>query len=375
MVRAYWPRYRREAWIITILMQLAIVAAVGLAMMLAGIHPSTPGFIIIIMSVGILTLALNIVLVNLLLAPLRDLAAALTHISGEPTDTTPPNPNAAHFERDGFKPLLDLIYQVAAAPSTGPSNRAGANSSLTGQLLNEAFAHGHANIIIMDSDGNIQYASPHAPVKTDSNGRQSLQLVFDDDKSFDRWRQDNIGKLVRASNSWSRIANGYADSSERKFYNLTASYEQGSAAEIVLMLIDRTNDYKPEEDQLDFISFAAHELRGPVTVRTQGSHPCNRGSILREVTDSIKQFAMLKLAAPVITAATSQEPEWDYEDAKQTENNDIPHKHKHPYTHNETEGNGDKYEPLEHGVARVSNFPNALSRTRKGCRGGYYDFF
>jgi hypothetical protein len=91
MVRAYWPRYRREAWIITILMQLAIVAAVGLAMMLAGIHPSTPGFIII-MSVGILTLALDIVLVNLLLAPLRDLAAALTHISGEPTDTTPPKP-------------------------------------------------------------------------------------------------------------------------------------------------------------------------------------------------------------------------------------------------------------------------------------------
>ena len=84
---------------------------------------------------------------------------------------------------------------------------------------------------------------------------------------------------------------------------------------------------------------------------------------------------MLKLAAPVITAATSQEPEWDYEDAKQTENNDIPHKHKHPYTHNETEGNGDKYEPLEHGVARVSNFPNALSRPREGCRGGYYDFF
>ncbi len=30
--------------------------------------------------------------------------------------------------------------------------------------------------------------------------------------------------------------------------------------------MDRTGAYQPEDDQLDFISFAAHELRGPVTV-------------------------------------------------------------------------------------------------------------
>ena len=63
---------------------------------------------------------------------------------------------------------------------------------------------------------------------------------------------------------------------------------------------------------------------------------------------------MLKFVAFAITTTASQEPEWDYEDAKQPENNDIPHKHKHPYTHNETEGNGDKYEPLEHGVAHLA---------------------
>ncbi len=32
------------------------------------------------------------------------------------------------------------------------------------------------------------------------------------------------------------------------------------------MFFDRTNTYAPEEDDLDFISFAAHELRGPITV-------------------------------------------------------------------------------------------------------------
>ena len=30
--------------------------------------------------------------------------------------------------------------------------------------------------------------------------------------------------------------------------------------------MDRTGDYEPEDDALNFISFAAHELRGPITV-------------------------------------------------------------------------------------------------------------
>jgi signal transduction histidine kinase len=33
-----------------------------------------------------------------------------------------------------------------------------------------------------------------------------------------------------------------------------------------MILLDRTSTYMPEEDDLDFISFAAHELRGPITV-------------------------------------------------------------------------------------------------------------
>ena len=38
---------------------------------------------------------------------------------------------------------------------------------------------------------------------------------------------------------------------------------------------------------------------------------------------------MLELTTLVIATTTGQEPEWDYEDAKQPENNDIPHKNKH----------------------------------------------
>jgi signal transduction histidine kinase len=45
-----------------------------------------------------------------------------------------------------------------------------------------------------------------------------------------------------------------------------ASFEKGSPYETVLTLVDMTDRYKEDEDNLNFIAFAAHELRGPITV-------------------------------------------------------------------------------------------------------------
>jgi two-component system phosphate regulon sensor histidine kinase PhoR/two-component system sensor histidine kinase VicK len=52
----------------------------------------------------------------------------------------------------------------------------------------------------------------------------------------------------------------------RRFFDVIASYHKDSSTETVLTLIDRTGAYVVDEENLDFISFAAHELRGPITV-------------------------------------------------------------------------------------------------------------
>ena len=65
---------------------------------------------------------------------------------------------------------------------------------------------------------------------------------------------------------WTRIANKAPGSHGRRIYDIIASYQKGSRAETVVTFFDRTAAYAPEEDDLDFISFAAHELRGPITV-------------------------------------------------------------------------------------------------------------
>ena len=114
MVRDYWPRYRRRALVITIFMQIAATIAIGSTLVAAGVLVPTPAFWVTIFAILATTLGVNILLATQLLIPLKNLTSALTHISGEPTVITPPSPNAQSFERDGFKPLLQLIYQLAA---------------------------------------------------------------------------------------------------------------------------------------------------------------------------------------------------------------------------------------------------------------------
>lgn len=265
MISDYWPRYRRYAWSITILMQLTLTLVVAATLMFAGFSPTTIGFALIILTVSMLSLGLNIALVNILLAPIKNLTAALTAVSNEPTDITPPNPNAARFEQDGFKPLLDLIYRMAAKESTPATSAAVASKDSSASLVNSALAHSKAAIIIFDRQGNISYASANAPVRDDTHGNKQLTLLFDSDDTFDTWRQ-NVIEQVRADIVWQRIPDAIVGTEGRRLFDISASYEKEHEAEIIMVLLDRTDAYKPEDDQLDFISFAAHELRGPVTV-------------------------------------------------------------------------------------------------------------
>jgi len=264
MVRDYWPRYRRYAITVTILMQLTLSMAVAATLIFAGLDPASLAFSVTLIAVILLSISLNLALANILLMPLRYITDALTHISSEPTDITPPNPNAAKFEQNGFKPLLDLIYRVAASTSM-PQDKA-ANSKLPeAGIIDDALNHSKAAVVIFDHSGKITYASRNAPVRTNSDNQPELALIFESDVTFDEWRTSIVDQ-VRAEANWHRIPDSLVGNVERRIFDINASYEKEHAAEIIMVLLDRTDSYQPEDDQLDFISFAAHELRGPVTV-------------------------------------------------------------------------------------------------------------
>lgn len=262
MVRDYWPRFHRYAISMTILMQIAGTLAIACALLVTGAIRPTTLFWIALGAVLVTTIGINLLLMNILTTPLKNLANALTHISGEPNRVIPPQPNARHYERDGFKPLLQLIYQLAAEEDGEQKEEQPApKADFAAAMENTA-----AGFVILDTQRRITYANSKAPIHTEPGGDLALDLIFDEALTLDNWLRECEEHAVNATHTWQRIANKVPGEEGRKIYDMTASYKKGSSAEVVLVLFERTKDYLPEDEDLEFIAFAAHELRGPITV-------------------------------------------------------------------------------------------------------------
>ena len=155
----YWPRYRRFALLFTIVMQVLLTAVVGFSLSISGVDPSALVFWIVLIATLVGSLGVNLILINQVLLPLKDLTSALTHASGEPTDVVPPKPNASHNERDGFKPLLQFIYERSANQDS-PEKKTDDDQS---GLLAKALEQTSAGIAILDAAGSIAFSNSKAP--------------------------------------------------------------------------------------------------------------------------------------------------------------------------------------------------------------------
>jgi signal transduction histidine kinase len=262
MIRDYWLRYSARAAGLVFLFQVIAALLICCAFMAFEYYDLTlPLWLNGIIFFGII-LVTNLILFRVLLSPLKDITNALVHVSGEPTSITPPNPNVRRFEQGGLKPLLELIYSLAATPSEK------ANPELA-QLttdLTEALNNSGAGFVILNHAHQVIFANTKAPTHVDTENKTVLDLLFEDDHDLYTWLKECEESAVHAERTWQRVANKPVGEEGRKLYDMTASYHKGSVAEVVITLLDRTGLYLPEDEDLDFIAFAAHELRGPITV-------------------------------------------------------------------------------------------------------------
>lgn len=262
MIKEYWPLYYRKTIILTVGMEFLLTAVVIGALMMVGMPTEGLGFWIIIVAVLVGSVSVNIILINQVTLPLKNLASALTNVSGEQSDVVPPNPNARRYEKSGFKPLLQYLYENASG-AHADTNDSGDKEV---KLLSQAFDQTHAGIIVLDSAGAIQYANKHAPISLGPDNTKHLDLLFEDENALDKWLASVRDTQVHAEKTWLRVPNKVVGEEDRRIFDVAATFEKGSKAEIVLVLFDQSAEYQPEDDALDFIAFAAHELRGPITV-------------------------------------------------------------------------------------------------------------
>ena len=264
LLNRFWPRYRRVTLLRALGAQFIICTlAIGVVFVL---YPQpSPDAIVMIVILTIIAFVLTLIVTTMSMRPLKDLSTALVHVSGEPSSTPAPNLNDSYFVRSRLRPLLKLVYEMASGQSDKPAS-ATEESGEPAINLSTQLNHTSTGLVMMNADGEIVYANTSAPVSIDGNGKKSLELIFDVDQSISQWADERGDHDIHAEKTWLRIANKLTGEPDRRLFDIHASYEKGSEAEVIITLFDRTGDYQPEDDDLDFIAFAAHELRGPITV-------------------------------------------------------------------------------------------------------------
>lgn len=265
-IKDFYGRHKNISIIVSIVFQLLSVGIFGAALtMLSILAVSDPVFWLILVVAFSINLGVNLILMSILLEPVSALTNALSHVAGEPSDYPPPNSNARRYGKNGIKQMLELIYSFGA---NDPIDESAPNAKeITGRLLDNALSRASFSMIVFNPKHEITYASAHAPVRQNTKGESILDLIFlSGDQSLDDWVAECEKNSIGAEKVWTRIHTDPDSSHDPKIYDIVASYSRNSDSQVTLAIIDRTDKYNPDEQDLDFIAFAAHELRGPITV-------------------------------------------------------------------------------------------------------------
>ena len=261
-VHEYWPKYWRRSLSLIVLIQVLVVLVVGLALMIFDIvEPTNIVFLVILIAMLFTTIALNWIGLTLVSEPIKQLTAAIAKTEGEQTQLLPPNPNTPRYEKSGLKALLLSIY----AQSVHDENVTSTAQNSADDVL-DAFEKSSSAVILLDENYQPTRFTKNAPVHTTPDSGNLLELMFLDDISINEWIKRCDEKSVSAERTWSRVGNKPVGDPDRKIYDIAASYRKGSKYPVSILLIEKTNEYAPEDNDLNFIAFAAHELRGPITV-------------------------------------------------------------------------------------------------------------
>ena len=257
-MRDFWRIHRNKVATISVLVQLLVALSVIAIMIILQVRLDVFLIATIVISLLIISTATNFAVLSFAMIPLRDLSTALVNAAGQKIDQKLPNPSNKEYKATGFSDMLLSIYKEHTETS---SDKTSATDELASALNLTS-----TGIIILDKNNGVIFANRAAPISLDAKGAYHFDLLFDDGTDLIEWLNQHRTDNVRARKIWLRVPNKVIGQEERRIFNITVDFEQGNTADAIITAYDETEIYQPEDDDLDFISFAAHELRGPITV-------------------------------------------------------------------------------------------------------------
>lgn len=264
----YFANYKRETitfFALTQMLSALIAGAVAVTiwefLRLDPLTAFTIGLIVLVVT----NLAASVVLFKIAAMPFSLLAQAVAHVSKDPVVTPPPIVDGKKYEYSGLKAMVQTVYELAvAAQQSSPSGAVAQPQSAFQELLQNM----PCGVVALDKSGAVLYANTLAPVKALPDGGQALTLLFEQRDTLSNWIADCEANKVRDTHTWQRVADKLPGESGQRIFDIAAYYQKGgpSGIAVVLVAFDRTGIYQPDQDDMDFIALAAHELRGPITV-------------------------------------------------------------------------------------------------------------
>ncbi len=258
----FWPDFIRRKVRLIVLTQIIIALLFGLVLIYtASITESLLWIWFISFLLLPLQLAVGILILFSVTKPTKDLLGVIIKVTGEQPTLPLPNPNTTKNEQTGFRDALQTIYELSASHDQDKPE-----TDEKASIISDALDMTNCGFIAMDKNRRVIFANKTAPIHTDTNGEKAIDLIFNGSDTLNAWLDACAQESVHDEHVWTRIPDHLPNEEGRRFFDVIASYHKDSATETVLTLIDRTGSYVVDEENLDFISFAAHELRGPITV-------------------------------------------------------------------------------------------------------------
>ncbi len=267
LANQFWPEFFKRKVVLIILLQIIISILVGITLIFADILMIDSYKLWgIVVGFFIVQLTINLLVFIASTRPTKDLMAAIVNISGEKSALTAPNPNTSKNEKTGLCDALQTIYGLSANMDRENTNETKKTTDAMFSLITTVLDTTPCGFIALNKQRKVIYSNKSSPVTTTNDNEKTIDLIFNGNDTLNSWLDSCEENSVRDEHIWLRVPDRLPNEENRRFFDVIASYQRGAEIETVLTLINRTSSYVIDEENLDFISFAAHELRGPITV-------------------------------------------------------------------------------------------------------------
>ncbi|HSE29796.1 MAG TPA: HAMP domain-containing sensor histidine kinase [Candidatus Saccharimonadales bacterium] len=257
-IHDYFKKFRQKAILIVTVLQLSLAFLAAFA--LSNITHADFGMTFMVLAV--INLLATPLVVTVLSQPFGKLSKAVAHVSQDPVITEPPKLTKAD-EQTGLKALVQTVYELAVASPKKHDEQQ--NETAVFKEILDVLPCG---VIALGSDGTVIYANQLAPVSKTPEGKLTIDLHFEQNDTLADWVSTAQANKVRDSRLWLRVADKLPGEPEQRIFDVATYYQKGdpTGLEAIIVTFDRTNVYKNDQEDMDFIALAAHELRGPITV-------------------------------------------------------------------------------------------------------------